>query len=271
MPFLLIDGFQMYYETHGQGEAIVLAHGRGGSHLSWWQQVPVLSRQYQVITFDHRGFGQSPDTPDGPGRSAYADDLGALLDHLDIQSAYLVGQSMGGWTSLGFAVNKPERVHGLILADTSAGIAEEVVLQAYRDKDEPPANVFDRAISAGFKKRDPERAFLYAQLSALNSEPAESLMSLLLSDDGPKAETLASLAIPTMFIVGEHDIVVPLEVVRLCAGFMGDATIEIVPDTGHSVYFERPGIFNDLVQNFVDRVEAERVNGVESDAAKVKK
>ena len=96
-------------------------------------------------------------------------------------------------------------------------------------------------------------------------------MSLLLSDDGPKAETLASLAIPTMFIVGEHDIVVPLEVVRLCAGFMGDATIEIVPDTGHSVYFQRPGIFNDLVQNFVDRVEAERVNGVESDAAKVKK
>lgn len=268
MPFLPIDGFQMYFERHGQGEAIVLAHGRGGSHLSWWQQVPALSQQYEVITFDHRGFGQSPDTPDGPGRSAYADDLRALLDHLDIQSAYLVGQSMGGWTSLGFAVNQPERVHGLILADTSAGIAEDVVLQAYREKDEPPANVFDRAISAGFKKRDPEKAFLYAQLSALNPEPAEPLMSLLLSDDGPKAEALASLAIPTMFIVGQQDIVVPLEVVRMCAGFMSGATIEIVPDTGHSVYFERPDIFNELVQIFVGRVEAERVSSVVSDATK---
>ena len=82
-----------------------------------------FTQWYQVITFDHRGFGQSLDTPDGPGRSAYADDLRALLDHLDIQSAYLIGHSMGGWTSLAFAVNQPERVRGLVLAATSAGIA----------------------------------------------------------------------------------------------------------------------------------------------------
>lgn len=258
MPFLKINDFQMYYETHGEGKPIVLAHGRGGSHISWWQQVPELSQQYRVITFDHRGFGQSHDTDRQPGRRAYVDDLLALLDFLDIESTYLVGQSMGGWTTLGLTVKQPDRVRGLICADSSAGIAEEAVLKVYRERDEPPANVADRAISQGFKRRDPEKAFLYAQLSALNPEPAEPLMSLLLSDDGPKAKTLASLATPILFIVGEQDIVVPPEIVRICTGFFTQVAMEIIPETGHSVYFERPAIFNELIKNFVDRVESDR-------------
>ena len=61
MPFAKINGVDLYYETHGNGPALVLAHGGGGSHLSWWQQVPELSKMYNVITFDHRSFGQSLD------------------------------------------------------------------------------------------------------------------------------------------------------------------------------------------------------------------
>jgi 3-oxoadipate enol-lactonase len=92
MPFVKSNGIKLYYEVHGEGVPIVFAHGRGGSHVSWWQQVPSLSRRFQVVTFDHRGFGQSVDEPGGPGRAAYADDLRNLLDHLSIDSAHLVGQ-----------------------------------------------------------------------------------------------------------------------------------------------------------------------------------
>src|SRR5438094_6559471 len=60
MPKAPVNGIELYYEVHGNGPAVVFAHGAGGNHLSWWQQVPVLARQYRCISFDHRGFGQSP-------------------------------------------------------------------------------------------------------------------------------------------------------------------------------------------------------------------
>ena len=61
MAFASINGIDLYYETHGKGPAVVFAHGAGGNHLSWWQQVPVFAEEYRCISVDHRGFGQSPD------------------------------------------------------------------------------------------------------------------------------------------------------------------------------------------------------------------
>ena len=74
MPKVQVNGIELYYEVHGDGPALVFAHGAGGNHLSWWQQVPVFSRRYCCVTFDHRGFGQSPDVPNGPGSQAFVQD-----------------------------------------------------------------------------------------------------------------------------------------------------------------------------------------------------
>ena len=82
MPTAQINGIELYYETHGEGPALVLAHGAGGNHLSWWQQVPILSQHFRCVTFDHRGFGSSRDLPNGPGADAFVEDLQQLLDHL---------------------------------------------------------------------------------------------------------------------------------------------------------------------------------------------
>ena len=72
------DGFRLYYEVHGPAldapdaaTPVLLAHGAGGNAMSWWQQIPALMDRYPVITFDHRGFGRSPDIEDGPGRIAF--------------------------------------------------------------------------------------------------------------------------------------------------------------------------------------------------------
>ena len=116
-----LDNFDMYFEEHGDGPPLVLAHGAGGTHISWWQQVPVLSQKYKCITIDHRTFGYSRDVKGGPGRRAFVPDLTGLLDHLGIQKTALVGQSMGGTTVLGFASAHPERVSALIMSDTTGG------------------------------------------------------------------------------------------------------------------------------------------------------
>src|SRR5438067_3086537 len=111
MPFADASGCRIYYETYGPragtAPAIVFAHGAGGNHLSWWQQVPHFMDRYTCVAFDHRGYGRSVDSADRPGGARYVDDLRALLDHLELQSATLVAQSMGGWTCLGLALAQP--------------------------------------------------------------------------------------------------------------------------------------------------------------------
>jgi 3-oxoadipate enol-lactonase len=97
MPFMVTDGFRLYYEdTGGASPAVLFLHGAGGNHLSWWQQVPAFAEEYRCVTVDQRGFGRSPDLPGGPGVEALAGDALALLDHLGLARAAVVAQSMGG-------------------------------------------------------------------------------------------------------------------------------------------------------------------------------
>ena len=124
MPKASVNGIELYYESHSEGPAIVFAHGAGGNHLSWFQQVPTFSKNYRCITFDHRGWGDSIEIPNGPGRNAFVEDLKQLLDYLEVERIFLVAQSMGGRTCLGFAVAYPERTLGLVLGDTTGGAVD---------------------------------------------------------------------------------------------------------------------------------------------------
>ena len=108
MATVNIDGFELFYAEEGNGTPVVFAHGVGGNHASWYNQVAAMSGRYRTIVFDHRGFGNSRD-PGGPSRSRFIEDLRALLDHLGIERAALVAQSMGGGTCAGFTVRYPER------------------------------------------------------------------------------------------------------------------------------------------------------------------
>ena len=113
--------FRLYHEEHGDGPPLVFAHGAGGTHMSWWNQIPSFSRDFRCITYSQRGFGFSPDVSGGPGRGAFVEDLRHLLDELDIERASLVGQSMGGRSVLGFAAAHPERVEALVMSSTTGG------------------------------------------------------------------------------------------------------------------------------------------------------
>ncbi len=251
MPFAAINGIQLYYESHGSGPAIVFAHGRGGNHLSWWQQVPFFSLRYRCITIDQREFGLSREAPGGPGRSAFVEDLRALLEHLDIPQVFLVGQSMGGGTCLGYALAYPQRVKALVLADTSGGMVEERILADFRQRaSQLPQNSSERAISPGFRRREPAKAFLYAQIGALSAPVRETFEQYLTSEDGPAAARVAQFNVPTLVLVGSEDIVVTPGVAKIVAQLVPGARLEVVADAGHSVYFERPEEFNRLVGDF---------------------
>jgi pimeloyl-ACP methyl ester carboxylesterase len=259
MAFVSTGAIQLYYEVHGPdpgtAPAVVFAHGAGGNHLSWWQQVPHFSRHYTCITFDHRGFGQSAEPDNGPGGAAFIEDLRTLLDHLHIERATLVAQSMGGWTCLGFTLRYPQRVDKLVMCDTHGGLTSDEIAQlwstAWQAAAAVPAGVHPAA-GARMAREQPALHFLYNQLNALN--PARSLDGLgtLLSAVGaPTASDVGALDVPVLFLAGEEDIVIPPRILEMVAGWFPQARFEAVPAAGHSVYFERPEQFNAIVERFI--------------------
>jgi pimeloyl-ACP methyl ester carboxylesterase len=248
-----LDNFELYFEVHGDGPAVVFAHGAGGTHMSWWQQVPVLSQKYKCITIDHRTFGYSRDVKGGPGRRAFVPDLKGLLDQLGVQKVALVGQSMGGTTVLGFASAYPDRVSALIMSDTTGGYSNPEMAELRRTLSPQGASI-DRAFAPDFSKREPARAFLYREISSLtlaaNPAPATPAGSPAASTDiGP----VLTKRIPVLFIVGEQDQIIPPPIIEAMHKKMPGSQLVKVPGAGHSVYFEKPDDYNRIVMEFLQK------------------
>ena len=253
MAWAEINGIRMFYESHGEGEAIVFAHGAGGNHLSWWQQVPFFREKYRCITFDHRGFGQTVEQEGGPASNAFSSDLAALLDHLGIERTFLVAQSMGGGTCMGFTAAWPERVRGLVMADTMLAMEEDGLasrMKALRDKQTQPFTLQGRAYAPILKEKRPDMAFLYDSVMALNPPRTQPT-----GDRDPRfvatTEKLAKWTVPTLFIAGDLDVIFPPDILEYASTLIPGAQFAKVPDCGHSVYFEDANAFNGIVSEFL--------------------
>jgi pimeloyl-ACP methyl ester carboxylesterase len=256
MPYLHLDGCDLYYETAGHGPALVFAHGLGGNHMSWWQQIPHFRERYTCVTFAHRGFAPSRDK-DGAGPDAFVDDLAALIDYLEVQDVRLVAQSMGGWTCLGYALRHPERVRALVLAATTGIVSHPDLDRIYAEHyaRNAEADLFAKGIHPAAGKRmareQPDLHFLYWRISDLSDDlDRDSVRAKLRALRTTAPEAVAALGIPTLCITGEEDGVAPTEAIEGFASLIG-ARLERVPQAGHSVYFERAAVFNDLVTEFL--------------------
>ena len=265
MTFAPVNGIELYYELHGPAvgtaPVILFAHGAGGNHLSWWQQVPHFRDRFTCVTIDHRGYGQSKDLPGrdsgvAPGGASFVEDLHALLDHLGIAKANLVAQSMGGWTCLGFTVKYPGRVEKLVMADTYGGLTGPAISAAQATaaglpRPELPPGIHVGA-GAGMAKEQPALAFLYGQMEALNPpRTAREMQADLALAAAPTEQEAAALQTPILFLIGEDDVVIRPVILEAAARCFPNATVARVPAAGHSVYFERPDRFNELVDQFL--------------------
>ncbi|WP_447750112.1 alpha/beta fold hydrolase [Sphingopyxis fribergensis] len=236
-------GAEIYWQAHGEGPAVVLAHGIGGNHAIWYWQIDALARSNRVITFDHRGFGLSRDH-DGRGRDAFVDDLTALLDHLGEAKVALVGQSMGAGTCVGFAHRAPDRVAALAVCDSLHGIEEtsdvKAVMDAARAKTATLGQI-ERVLGAGAPR---EIAALYRQIASFNAADRHSLTG---SFDARPGADLGGKGFPILFLCGADDIVFPIEAVRLAQAEVAGSFLVEVNDAGHSAFLEAPEQFNDTI------------------------
>lgn len=253
MPFIDIGQSRMRYDCFGEGTPLVFAHGVGGNRVSWFNQVPRFSANFRVIIFDHRGFGGSNDVEEA-GRSRYVDDLLALFDSLEIEQALLVGQSMGGGTCAAFTCRHPERVRGLAIADSLSGlVTPEPLATSLRitRKANSELTQAERVLGPGIRADNPEATLLYLQLASFNSVNAKTVRGEM---PPWSAEELAATGVPTLFVVGEHDILFTPEQIGEVQRNVPGSRLVTISDAGHSAYFEQPRAFNEVIESFFDSV-----------------
>jgi pimeloyl-ACP methyl ester carboxylesterase len=254
----------LYYEVSGSGPALPFAHGLGGNHLSWWQQIAHFAPRYTCIAFAHRGFAPSDPVADGPDPADYAGDLAALIDHLDLPEVRLVGRSMGGWTMLEYAIAHPAKVKALVLSSTAGTLDrrgcdptggrqyDAWLADAEAKTKDDRAKGIHAAMGARAAERSPSLHLLYRGIDEIaGGLDKERVRAGLRRTATRSLEDLRDFHVPTLLTAGAEDVVFPAFVAAAIAKRLPRGEIQTVGDAGHSLYFEQAGTFNHLVEAFL--------------------
>jgi 3-oxoadipate enol-lactonase len=250
MPFAKINGTQLYYEVHGQGTPVVLAHGGASNHISWYRQVVALRDHYTVVTYDQRGFGFTEEN--GDYEASAFDDLRGLLDHLGYQKVALLGQSLGGVVVAGFTSRNPERVRALVLSSTPAGLVDTGRRAPVAGQPQPPyAEMVKGMIGQDdFAKRSPEIHFLVEQLIGMNSRVSSQRLNGTFYAHNEIAP-IVDAGIPVLLINGDDDPRGTTGHMEKIGAQIPGSKLVIVPGGGHLVYLENADPYNREVLDFL--------------------
>jgi len=232
----------MYFEAHGSGEPMILLHGGFGSADVWTKQIPVFSQHYYVIAPDSRAQGRTTDSDAPISYHLMAEDIIHLMDHLGIDSAYIVGWSDGGDIGIDLAVHHPERVKALAAfgANISPGGYQDGFLEYVRNV---TVDEIRQMVGKKYLEMMPDSDRLPAIL--------EKIRTLYLTEPNFSPEELAEITAPTLVFDGQNETVIRLDHPQKIAGLIPDAQLVILPDAGHSAASENPATWNKVVLDFL--------------------
>ena len=258
--FFHANGLRLAYDDQGAGLPLVFLHAFPLNRSMWTPQVAALSRQFRTITIDLRGHGDS----DAPlwdfSLDHYADDVCALLDHLAVPQAVLIGLSMGGYVSLAFFRKYGHRLKALVLADTRAqadstdGQAGRFHLAqtAFRQGGEAVANIMLPKLLGPTSLRTNHGLVQYVRKTIFHAPVSGIVVDLMAMAARPDSVPhLRTITCPAFIVIGQEDTTTPLADAELMAAEITGARLVIIAAAGHLSNLEQPDVFNDLVKTFV--------------------
>ena len=266
MPIAQINGVNLYHELHGDsGDPFVLVHGYTGDITDWRHQVPEFSRTNLLLIMDHRGHGRSEAPAD---RSAYtvghmAEDVEALADHVGFDRFHLLGHSMGGAVVQEIALHSPQKLLSLTLHNTAHrfNLDSDPQIAAWRDFRFRLADAQGMAAVADAEPllpppphMPPERLQeTKERLSRMTVDAFIGAWNGLTAWEGLGSRG-RQIKTPTLIIYGDVDAPMLMAGSQKLAELVPDSVVEVIPETGHSPQWERPGLFNAALRGFLDKV-----------------
>jgi 3-oxoadipate enol-lactonase len=259
MPKLLVNNTGIYYESTGQGEPLLFIHGLASSSRSWKKQVPFFSQQYRVITFDIRGHGRSDKPIEPYSIELFATDAVELLKALGIETAHVVGFSMGGMIAFQLAVEAPGLVRSLVAVNS----CPEGSIRSFNDGVECFKHLVGIQINGIRHKRrnnggepasESEREHTYQSLlqrmAMKNKLAYANAFGALLK--WSVTDRLDTIKCPTLMITSDEDFV-PVSVKEGYASKMPCAELMVISNSRHATPREQTEEFNKMLLQFVSR------------------
>jgi pimeloyl-ACP methyl ester carboxylesterase len=273
MPHASVGGVKLYYEDAGQGRPLVFVHEFAGDGASWRSQVSFFARRYRTIAFNARGYPPSdvPKDPDAYSQRQAAEDVRGVLDHLGIAQAHVCGLSMGGYATLHFGLEWPERALSLTIAGCGYGSAAD--RETFRQDSERVAQEFERDIATAgdaysrgpyrvqFLAKDPVGWREFHDMLAAGSGLGHALTLRGVQMRRPSVldlgDRMARLHVPALIVTGDEDEPC-LEPGLFMKRKLPAAGLLVIPNSGHTINLEEPDAFNRALLDFLTAVDAGR-------------
>jgi pimeloyl-ACP methyl ester carboxylesterase len=263
MPTASVNGLDLAYDVAGEGDPVLMINGIGADRTAWGLQVPEISKHFTTITFDNRDVGETRYTgePQAYQLRQFADDAAGLLDILGLPSAHIVGASMGGAIAQEFAIAYPKRTRSVTIA-CSWPKSDSWMIELMSQWDA----IFEQQGRVAWSRNSWLWVFthrFYQQPGAVedlvrstetatNPQSLESYLRQSAAFKGHDAhDRLGEIASPAHIICGEEDIYTPLRYSIEMANAISEATLSVMPEVGHGMFWEATDEFNRLVVEFI--------------------
>ena len=244
-----------YRDSGGNGVPVVFLHAASGNSMTWEHQIPAfVAAGYRFIAIDYRGADRKS------GARDWSDQIHALVTHLALDRFHLLGTALGGGTAFQYVLAYPQQVRSLVIANSHGNVTDpDYVEMGKRIRPSPQFDALPvdfRELGPSYRAADPAGAARWLALSqgksAVDSaEPAAESRFTLKPERAVTWAKLEALAVPTLLIAGDADLYMPPSVLRMFVAHMSNAESAVIPETGHSSYWESPEAFNRIVLAFI--------------------
>ncbi len=266
MPLAPIEDGEIWYESHGNGPPLLLVPGLGGVGAYWHPQIERYSQHYRVITYDHRGCGKSTRSETAYSVDQMSRDLLQLMDHLELDSAHLVGHSTGGAIGQTIAIDHPDRLRSLVLyaswtrtdpfmrrvMETRKCLLESAGVEAYIRA--TPAFLYPN----WWLNRETDK------LAALDAATLASFPSVTIAAsrcqaviDFDRVDSLGRIRAPTLVVCAKDDFLTPLYFSEELARRIPHARLTVLDGGAHAASQACPEPFDEAVLDFLSTVRVE--------------
>lgn len=253
VPYLDRAGVSIYYEVHGEGPApsLLLSHGYSATAAMWQTNLAALSVGRKVITWDMRGHGRSASPVD---LALYSEelsvgDMAAVLDDCGVDRAVVGGLSLGGYLSLAFNLTHPDRVVALVICDAGPGYRKDEARDGWNTMALRWADDFNARGLDALNGSAEVRAARHTSAAGL----ANAARGILTQRDSRVVDSLPSIEVPTLIVVGSNDRPF-LAAAEMMAAKIPVADMVVIDGAGHAANIDKPEAFNRALSGFLERL-----------------